>query len=170
MTKPPPEFSAYRPCVGIALFNRSGEVFIGRRLGLAADERYAWQMPQGGIDAGEEIIAAAKRELREETNVRSVELLEEAPRWLIYDLPQPVARKSWRNRFRGQAQKWVAFRFVGDESEINIEAPDNGVKPEFAAWRWENLDAVADLVVPFKRSVYRDVTQLFAAHARKASR
>lgn len=158
--------SAYRPCVGIALFNGAGKVFIGRRLGLAPDERYAWQMPQGGIDADEDPRAAAARELREETNISSVEFLAEAPRWLTYDLPRPMLRKSWKGRFRGQAQKWIAFRFAGDEAEINIATPDHGAKPEFAEWRWERLDAVADLVVPFKRQVYRDVVKLFAPYAK----
>lgn len=165
MTELPPELSAYRPCVGIALFNRQGAVFLGRRRGLAADEKYAWQMPQGGIDPGEDSTAAAARELREETNVRSVEFLAEAREWLVYDLPQPMLRKSWRNRYRGQAQKWIAFRFTGDENEINIETPDDGAKPEFSEWRWEKLESVADLVVPFKRAVYRDVVKLFKRYA-----
>ncbi|WP_342363523.1 RNA pyrophosphohydrolase [Terrarubrum flagellatum] len=162
----PPELADYRACVGIALFNHEGDVFIGRRRGLAADEKYAWQMPQGGIDEGETPREAAARELREETNVASAEFLAEAPRWLAYDLPKPMLRKSWRNRYRGQAQKWIAFRFVGDEGEINIETPDGGEKPEFSHWRWEKLEATVDLVVPFKRAVYRDVAKLFKRHTR----
>lgn len=161
----PADLSAYRPCVGIALFNPSGRIFMGRRLGLGRREKYAWQMPQGGIDGDEEPLAAAARELREETNVSSVEFLAEAPEWLVYDLPQPMLRKSWKGRFRGQAQKWIAFRFVGDEREIDIDTPDHGAKPEFAEWRWERLDAAPDLVVPFKRQVYRDVAKLFAPYA-----
>ncbi len=165
MTDLPAHLSAYRPCVGIALFNRAGRVFIGRRKGLADDEAYAWQMPQGGIDRGEDVRAAAARELREETNVVSVDFLAESAEWLTYDLPAPMLRKTWRNRYRGQAQKWIAYRFTGADGEIDIHRPAGGEKPEFSAWRWERLDAVADLVVPFKQPVYRDVVKLFAEFA-----
>lgn len=160
-----PDRSAYRPCVGIALFDRQGRVFAGRRRGLKPDEEFAWQMPQGGIDRGESARAAAARELREETNIVSVDFLAEAPDWLLYDLPGPMLRKSWRNRYRGQAQKWIAFRFTGRDSEIDIERPAGGEKPEFSAWRWERLDRLPALVVPFKRAVYEDVVKLFAPFA-----
>jgi putative (di)nucleoside polyphosphate hydrolase len=161
----PPDFSAYRPCVGIALFNSAGLVFAGRRRGLDPADPYAWQMPQGGIDRGETPREAAARELREETNVVSAEFLAEAPDWLVYDLPEQMLRRSWRNRYRGQAQKWIALRFVGDESEIDIATPAGGEKPEFSAWRWEKLAALPDLIVPFKQAVYRDVARLFAGYA-----
>lgn len=167
MTKPP---AGYRPCVGLALFNPAGLVFVGRRANRSQREHTApgheWQMPQGGIDAGEEPIAAAYRELREETNVSSVSLLAEAPGWLSYDLPREIGREAWRGRYRGQSQKWFAFRFDGDESEIDILNPGSGHKPEFDAWRWVPLAETAELIIPFKREVYREVVRLFAGVAR----
>jgi putative (di)nucleoside polyphosphate hydrolase len=148
----------YRPCVGIMLVNKEGRVFIGRRLSKKLADNvspdHAWQMPQGGIDKGEDPYRAALRELREETSVRTVSLIGEAPDWYSYDLPAEVLKKSWRGAYRGQTQKWFALRFEGDESEINIHNPGPGHKPEFDAWRWENLDNLVDLIVPFKRPVY----------------
>ena len=167
MTKPP---AGYRPCVGLALFNPAGLVFIGRRANRNQREHVApgheWQMPQGGIDAGEQPIEAAYRELREETNVASVSLLAEAPDWLSYDLPREIGKEAWRGKYRGQAQKWFAFRFEGDESEIDILNPGGGHKPEFDAWRWVELAQTPDLIIPFKRDVYREVARLFAGVAR----
>lgn len=167
MTKPP---AGYRPCVGLALFNRAGLVFIGRRANRSQREHVApgheWQMPQGGIDAGEQPIEAAYRELREETNVSSVSLLAEAPDWLSYDLPREIGKEAWRGKYRGQAQKWFAFGFDGDESEIDILTPGGGHKPEFDAWRWVPLAETADLIIPFKREVYREVVRLFAGVTR----
>lgn len=157
----------YRPCVGIALVNGAGKVFLGRRRGVddAIAGSYAWQMPQGGIDEGETPLQAALRELYEETNVRSVELIAEAPRWLSYDLPAAFARKSWKGRYRGQTQKWVALRFTGPDSEIDVARPGGGAhKPEFADWRWEDLARTPELIVPFKRPVYEEVARLFRPH------
>lgn len=166
MTKPP---AGYRPCVGLALFNPAGLVFIGRRANRSQREHVApgheWQMPQGGIDPGEQPIEAAYRELREETNVSSVTLLAEAPDWLSYDLPREIGREAWRGKYRGQSQKWFAFRFEGDESEIDIQSP-GGHKPEFDAWRWVPLAETPELIIPFKRDVYREVARLFAGVAR----
>jgi putative (di)nucleoside polyphosphate hydrolase len=153
----------------VALVDAAGEVFIGRRRKErgAPMPGHEWQMPQGGIDDGEEPRAAAVRELYEETNVRSAHLMAEAPRWLAYDLPDG-ARSRFRGRYRGQTQKWFLFRFEGDESEINIEAPAGGAhSPEFAAWRWERWEALPDLVVPFKRDVYAQVAQWFAPLSRQ---
>ncbi len=154
----------YRPCVGIALVNRLGEAFIGRRKpkrNEALDAR-SWQMPQGGVDPGEDPLTAAKRELWEETNVRSVDLIAEYPDWLSYDLPDD-ARDRWAGRYRGQTQKWFLFRFVGDDSEIDIDHPGEGAhSPEFDRWRWERLELVPDVVVPFKRTVYETVAAAFA--------
>ena len=159
----------YRPCVGVAVFNRAGKLFLGRRKGAAAP--YAWQMPQGGIDAGESPEAAAIRELYEETSIRSVRRLDELPRWLDYDLPKSLARRVWNGRYRGQSQRWFAFRFEGEESEIDVEAPGGGRhRPEFDAWRWEAVEAVPDLVIPFKRDIYRDVLTAFADFAQGAER
>jgi putative (di)nucleoside polyphosphate hydrolase len=168
MAKPEP---SYRRGVGIALFNRAGMVFIGRRKGgrIEGDARpgHEWQMPQGGIDQGEAPLPAAKRELYEETSVQSATLLGEASGWLSYDLPTEAQAARWRGRFRGQTQKWFAFRFDGEESEIEVQHPANGAHPqEFSAWRWERLEQLPALVVPFKRAVYESVVEEFKAFAR----
>ncbi len=152
----------YRPCVGIMLLNRQGLVFIGRRLFPAADREpeHAWQMPQGGIDEGEDPFAAALRELLEETNVTSVNLLAESPDWYRYDVPGGMVKKSGAH-FAGQKQKWFALRFEGDESEINVDEPGGVAHPEFDAWRWERMEELPNLVVPFKRPVYEQVIAAF---------
>ena len=161
----------YRPCVGLAVFNREGLVFLGRRrvgpeTGNIAG---AWQMPQGGIDAGETPLQAARRELYEETNIRSISWLGEADGWLCYDLPPPLAGQAWRGRYRGQTQKWLAFRFEGEEGEIDVERPAGGQhKAEFIDWRWERLERVPELIVPFKRAVYEQVVSAFLPFARAA--
>lgn len=159
----------YRPCVGVALINRQGLVFVGHRVGKGAldqvAEPFLWQMPQGGIDEGETPFEAALRELYEETNVSSVEFIAEAPLWLSYDLPEG-ANKRWSGKYIGQTQRWFALRFLGDDSEIDIHAPGGGKhKPEFDDWRWEKLSALPDLIVPFKRQVYVDVVAAFAEFA-----
>lgn len=163
MITPP---AGYRPCVGLALFNRQGQVFIGRRANKKQREHTApgheWQMPQGGIDAGENPYVAALRELQEETSVTSVTLLAEAPDWFVYDLPTDIANQSWKGRYRGQAQKWFAFRFEGDEHEINVLSPTGGHKAEFDSWRWEQLEKTPDLIIPFKQGVYHKVVSAFA--------
>jgi putative (di)nucleoside polyphosphate hydrolase len=159
----------YRPCVGIALFNRQGRVFIGRRKDKDLVEHVApgheWQMPQGGIDKGEEPFAAAMRELREETNVRSVSLLAEAPDWYAYDLPDAIAEQAWKGRYSGQRQKWFALRFEGPDEEIDIANPAGGHDAEFDAWRWERIELLPELIIPFKRPVYERVVTLFAPFA-----
>jgi putative (di)nucleoside polyphosphate hydrolase len=154
----------FRPCVGIMLVNASNHVFIGRRVREAGPEHvsddHAWQMPQGGIDEGEAPLQAALRELQEETNVTSVSLIAEAPDWLTYELPQDVAKQAWKGRYRGQTQNWFAFRFEGDESEIDILNPAGASHPEFEAWRWEHPARLSALVIPFKRQVYEQVVSL----------
>lgn len=160
----------FRPCVGAALFNARGEVFIGRRKGGQGPEYdqqlHEWQMPQGGIDGNEQAEAAARRELYEETNVQSIELLGAAPFWFHYDLPDAVLGKALHGRYRGQTQKWFAFRFTGDEREINVEQPANGAHPaEFVEWRWENLEKLPDLIVPFKQPVYAQVVAAFKIYS-----
>jgi putative (di)nucleoside polyphosphate hydrolase len=160
-----PETLPYRPCVGIMVLNRAGLVWAGRRIALADSEMAGtdrlWQMPQGGIDPGEEAEPAAKRELYEETGMRSVSLLEEAPGWIDYDLPPHLVGIALKGRYRGQRQKWFAFRFEGDESEISINPPPGGHEAEFDAWEWKKMEALPGLIVPFKRRVYEDVVAAF---------
>ena len=162
---PRPEDLPYRPCVGVVLFNPQGLVFVGRRTDGPehTDSAHPWQMPQGGIDAGENPYPAALRELYEETNVRSVEPLAEARDWFTYDLPPELVGHAWKGKFRGQTQKWFALRFTGDESEIDIARPAGGAHPpEFSAWRWERLERLPELIVPFKRPVYERIVAEFA--------
>jgi putative (di)nucleoside polyphosphate hydrolase len=151
----------YRPCVGVMLLNREGRVFLGRRRPKRSNEgsfgSFIWQMPQGGIDHGEEPYAAALRELYEETNVRSVERLAEHPEWLSYDLPGDAGAR-WGGKYVGQTQKWFALRFTGAESEIDVHHPANGAHDaEFDEWRWEEPARLPELIVPFKRAVYERV-------------
>jgi putative (di)nucleoside polyphosphate hydrolase len=158
----------YRRGAGVTLVNRDGAAFIGRRKkgreGLVAG--HEWQMPQGGIDDGEDAFAAARRELFEETNVASASLIAEAPEWLSYDLPAE-SRGRWHGRYRGQTQKWFLMRFTGEDGEIDILRPAGGAHPpEFDAWRWERLEALPDLVVPFKRAVYEELVAAFAPLAK----
>jgi putative (di)nucleoside polyphosphate hydrolase len=161
----PPRDLPYRPCVGIALFNPAGRVWVGCRSDAHADAEGKgswWQMPQGGLDDGEDPYQAALRELHEETSVSSVSLIKEAPGWLTYDLPAELIPTSWGGRYRGQRQKWFALRFAGDESEIDVLRPGGGKHlAEFSTWRWERLERLPELIVPFKRQVYEQVVQAF---------
>jgi putative (di)nucleoside polyphosphate hydrolase len=157
----------YRPCVGIMVLNRSGLAFVGRRIEGPehVDLTHAWQMPQGGIDPGEEPWPAALRELHEETGIRSVERIGEIAEWLNYDIPRDLVGLAWKGRYRGQTQKWFAVRFTGAESEIDIDHPGGAAHAEFSAWRWEPMRNVPALVVPFKRAVYERVVKEFAKYA-----
>jgi len=157
----------YRPCVGVMVLNRNGLVFIGRRIDGPehVDATHAWQMPQGGVDEGEDPWPAALRELYEETNIRSVEKLGEIGEWLAYDIPREIVGQAWGGKYRGQKQKWYALRFTGDEREIDVDNPGDDHKPEFAAWRWEKLANVPNLVVPFKRATYERVVKEFGKFA-----
>jgi putative (di)nucleoside polyphosphate hydrolase len=162
----------YRPNVGIALFNASGQVLIGRRFRDDGPEiilpGLEWQMPQGGIDADENPRQAVMRELWEETGVVSADYLGETG-WLAYEFPRYHGTQSHRLAgFRGQRQKWFALRFTGSDDEIDPLALRNSQPAEFDQWRWERLDRVADIVVPFRRDVYRSVAQQFAGFARPA--
>jgi putative (di)nucleoside polyphosphate hydrolase len=153
----------YRRCVGTAVLNRAGRVFIGRRIDGPEhiDLTHVWQMPQGGIDRGEDTWRAALRELAEETNIRSVEKLGEIADWLSYDIPRELVGEAWNGKYRGQTQKWYALRFTGDEREIDIAHPAGGHEPEFMDWRWEPIANLPALVVPFKRPVYERVVKEF---------
>ena len=164
---PPYEKLPYRPCAGIMVLNRDGLVFVGRRSSGPEhiDATHVWQMPQGGIDEGEDSYKAALRELYEETNIRSVEKLGEVADWLTYDIPRDIVGAAWKGKFRGQKQKWFALRFTGEESEINILTPADGHKPEFIAWRWVKMKELPDLVVPFKRQSYERVVKEFEKFA-----
>jgi len=159
------EQKPYRPNVGIALFNAEGRVLVGRRFRGDGPEiilpGQEWQMPQGGVDEGEDLREAALRELWEETSVKSAEYLGETD-WLTYEFPPYDGPPHRLAKFRGQRQKWFALRFTGSEAEIDPLTPRNGQPAEFDAWRWERLDRVADLVVPFRREVYRAVAVNFA--------
>ncbi len=157
----------YRPCVGAMVLNGEGRVWIGRRVNdvnseVTPDMLQLWQMPQGGIDKREDPLEAAKRELYEETGIRTVSLLAQAPDWIKYDLPKDKIGVALKGKYRGQTQRWFAFRFEGDESEIAINPPPDGHDAEFDDWRWAPLRDLPDLVVPFKRKVYEDVVAAFA--------
>jgi putative (di)nucleoside polyphosphate hydrolase len=162
---PPFESLPYRPCAGMCLLNREGRVFIGRRINGPehVDATHVWQMPQGGIDPGEDTYKAALRELYEETNIRSVERVGEIPEWLTYDIPREIAGQAWNGEYRGQTQKWYALRFTGADSDIDIANPaGGGHKPEFVEWRWEPMRNLPALVVPFKRQIYERVVKEFS--------
>lgn len=166
--RPDRESLPYRDCVGIAVFNHEGNVFIGQRRPEGDPEQSAqhgapWQMPQGGIDKGEDPLRAALRELYEETNITAVSLLAEAPEWIYYDLPDEALGVALKGQYRGQRQRWFAFAFTGKDSEIDVLAPGGGKhEAEFDAWRWERLTRTPALIVPFKRQAYEKVVEAFA--------
>lgn len=166
-TLPDREAMPYRDCVGVAVFNRAGRVLIGRRRPDENSEGRSeieapWQMPQGGIDKGEDPLRAALRELYEETNITSVSLVAEAPEWIYYDLPDEALGTAFKGKYRGQRQRWFAFAFTGEDSEIDVANPGGGKFPaEFDAWRWERLSKTPSLIVPFKRDAYEKVVAAF---------
>ncbi len=148
----------YRPCVGVMLVNMDGRVFVGQRIDSQVE---AWQMPQGGIDPGEEEKEAAFRELGEETGISPdhVEIIAKARDEHLYDLPPELVGKLWGGKFRGQRQTWFLARFLGSDSDIDIATPH----PEFSQWKWIDPEALPDVIVPFKRKLYRDILQEFKA-------
>ena len=159
----------YRPCVGLMVINPAGKVWIGRRPNVSDSPEGGgswWQMPQGGIDPGETPIEAAKRELWEETGITTATILAEQPDWHTYDLPEYLHGKVWGGRYRGQRQKWFLILFDGADADINI-TPDDADKVEFDLWRWADIGEVVDLIVPFKRDVYRQVVDAFVPLVRK---
>lgn len=147
----------YRPCVGVMLANRDGLVFVGRR--IDSKEGDAWQMPQGGIDPGEDPEETAIRELGEETGIEPehIEIIARAASTYRYDLPEHLAGKLWKGRYRGQEQWWFLARFTGSDKDVNIAT----AHPEFNAWQWLEADRLVDLIVPFKRDIYRTVVAEF---------
>ena len=149
----------YRANVGVMVLNKSGDVFVAQRLEHYAN---AWQMPQGGIDPGEAPAEAALRELEEETGINSskVVILSETQNWISYELPANLIPKIWNGQYRGQKQKWFLMRFLGEDTDIDIETEE----PEFSSWKWIAPSALPDAIVPFKRDVYVAVLEAFQSH------
>jgi putative (di)nucleoside polyphosphate hydrolase len=156
MRKVDPESLPYRPCVGCMVFNNAGRVFLGRRILQEAGEN--WQMPQGGIDDGEDARAAALRELEEETGITKAKIIGEVPEWLTYDLPHELIGTALKGKYRGQRQKWFALRFTGSDKDVDLNAHKH---VEFDEYRWVEIDEVVRLIVPFKRQVYQSVVDIF---------
>ncbi len=148
----------YRPCVGIMLVNAQGRVFVGKR--IDSTEGDAWQMPQGGIDEGEELYPAALRELYEETGIPAdlVTIIAESREEHLYDLPGELLGKLWGGRYRGQRQRWLLLRFNGEDAQVNLKAHKH---PEFLDWKWIEPEQLPDLIVPFKKRVYRQIVEEF---------
>jgi putative (di)nucleoside polyphosphate hydrolase len=147
----------YRPAAGIMLLNREGKVFVAQRLDSTLE---AWQMPQGGLDEGEDAEAGALRELEEETGITpdKVELIARCPVELTYDLPDDLVGKMWKGKWRGQRQTWFLYRFTGRDEDVNLETAE----PEFRAWRWSDPKGLPGMIVPFKKKLYEDVLEAFS--------
>lgn len=150
--------SAYRPCVGVMLVNADGKAFVGRR--IDTKEGDWWQMPQGGVDRGEDLELALWRELHEETGVTSqhATLIKRMAEDIAYDLPEDLMGKLWGGKYRGQMQSWFLLRFTGSDSDINLEAHN---PPEFCDWKWVNPEELPNMIIPFKKRVYRTVLDAF---------
>ena len=134
--------------VGAVLLNKNNQVFVGKRRDNPVNK---WQMPQGGVDKNEDLIDAMKRELEEETSIKNIKIIKELEKWTEYELPDYLLGKIWKGKFRGQKQKWFIVRFLGDDNEINL----NTSHPEFIEWKWLNIEKLPDVIVHFKKSVYK---------------
>jgi len=143
----------YRQGVGIMLVNKEKKIFVGKRI----DNRAAWQMPQGGVDQDENIVDAAKRELKEETGVSSIKIIKKSDKIYTYDLPDYLLGKIWKGRFKGQEQTWFLAQFLGEDDEINLDQKN----AEFKKWKWVNIDELPDLIVPFKKKLYQELVKEF---------
>jgi putative (di)nucleoside polyphosphate hydrolase len=151
------EFLDYRPCVGIMLLNKENKVFVGKRLDNKTE---AWQMPQGGVEAGEELSSAAMRELKEEIGTNNAEIITKTNEWYFYDIPDFLIPKLWGGKYRGQKQIWFLMRFLGDDSEINLTTHEQ----EFIEWHWADPKTLPEIIVQFKRKLYEDLLKEFAGH------
>ena len=139
-----------RTGVGIAVINSQNKVFVGKRKDNPFDK---WQMPQGGVDSNEPLLLAMKRELLEETSIKNIKVLKEFDQWIEYELPQDLIGKIWKGKYRGQKQKWFVVKFLGNDNEINI----NTKNAEFIEWKWIDIDLLPDLIVLFKKHVYKEI-------------
>ena len=146
---------SYRRCVGLVVINKDGLVFVGKRIDSNLN---AWQMPQGGIEKGESPRNAGLREMKEEIGTNNVKLIGEIDNWLNYDIPQKLSSKLWNGKYRGQTQKWLAFQFLGNDDEININTED----PEFKEWKWEEHKSLVNLAEPFKKDIYKKIINEFS--------
>lgn len=147
----------YRPCTGVMLLNPDNKVFVGQRIDTTME---AWQMPQGGIDEGEDPEGCAFRELKEEIGTNNAKVIASTKGWLTYDLPSNLVGKVWGGRYRGQKQKWFLMRFLGDNADIDLDTHH----PEFIAWKWVESRDLPALIVPFKRDLYHAVIKEFSAY------
>lgn len=137
--------------VGTILINKQKKIFVGKRKDHPNNDK--WQMPQGGVNKGEDLLSAMKRELEEETSVKSIEILKELDEWTVYELPDYLVGKIWKGKFRGQKQKWFVCKFIGEDNEINIKT----VNPEFIEWKWINPENLPNVIVGFKKLLYQDL-------------
>lgn len=153
-----PNERTYRIGVGLMIINKYKQVFVGKRADMSqSDISNHWQMPQGGMDSHETPEEAALREMREEIGTNKVHLLAEMPDWLTYEFPESLGKVLWGGRFRGQKQKWFLFEYLGQDGEIDICTPH----PEFSDWRWVEPETLPDLIVPFKRELYKQILEMF---------